>query len=363
MPLEEVVSIFVLTTVIILVPAWRRYYFFPKAYSLKISGYSQRIEFYDFLKGISIIAVIVIHVGYFCNIYDNPASNSLFIIMSNNLSRFCIPIFFICSGILLKPWKEVDDKADFYKKKFLRIFLPYILLVTLMAVYYNIPFFLYIFFLANGKALVPFYFIIVLLQLYLIYPFLNKYRKSKYFLLITFLISFFSTLFFDPVTIFGAVLFVKFLFFFAYGMYMRNYFLNQEKLKKEELILWLILAVIYIFISIILPQSYFNFRLFYGLAIFNILYYYRETLAKRFSFLYKILASIGFYSLWIFLFHFVIEREMYNLVASWQNNFYPKSAIYFSFILIVSLTLLFSYFLSRVMAFFYVKILKSFDLS
>jgi surface polysaccharide O-acyltransferase-like enzyme len=337
-----------------MVPVWRRYYFFPKINLLKTIQNKERIDFYDFLKGIAIIAVIIIHAGYFYSASDLDKHN-LFFSLSNALSRFCIPIFFISSGILLRPWREIENKNKYYQKKFLRIFLPYIILVTLMAIYFKAPTSKYLYLLISGQALVPFYFVIVLLQLYLIYPILNRYRREKYFLLVTFLISFSVTLPFDPVVFFGIPVFIKFLFFFSYGMYMRDYFLSESRLKKIELTLWLTIVSTYIIILLIYPAMYFNFRLFFGLAIFNLLYYYRETLGRR-TYLYKTLVNIGTYSLWIFLFHFLMEAQIYKLIINLPLNFY------FIFILIILFTLSLSYFLARLVAPAYLKMLKMFDL-
>ncbi len=350
----EIFSILILTILVVLVPAWRRYYFFSKANLLKPVQASDRIDFYDFLKGVAIVAVIIIHAGYFYNASDS-AEHSLFFSLTNAMSRFCIPIFFISSGILLTPWEKISNKNDYYKKKFLRIFLPYIILVTFMAVYFHSPVLKYLYLMFSGQALIPFYFIIVLLQLYLVYPILSKYRRRKYFLLITFLISFSVTLLFDPITIFGFPIFVKFLFFFAYGIYMRDYFLSFTKLQKTELALWFTVLVVYILILITLPEMYFNLRLFYGLAIFNLLYYYRETLEK-YNYFYKTFINIGTYSLWIFLFHFLIEAQIYRLLTKWQFNFY------FTFVLIVIFTLLISYLSARIVAPAYNQMLKMFDL-
>lgn len=342
---------------VIAVSPWRNYYYLPKSSSLKTVKSNKRIGFYDFLKGVSIVAVIIIHAGYFYVENDLFDAHSLFLSLSNGISRFCIPIFFICSGILLLPWSEIKDKGEYYKKKFLRIFLPYTILVSLMVIYFNASIWTYLKVLFNGQALAPFYFIIVLLQLYLVYPILSKYRRKKYFLIVTFLISFVSALVFDPVVVFGAVIFVKFLFFFAYGIYMRDYFLCNTRPKKQEIQMWLVIIFFYILILFFWPQIYYNFRLFYGLAIFNLLYYYRDALASRLNRSYKALSSVGVYSLWIFLFHFLIEKLIYELFIDWQINFY------LSFILIILFTLLFSYLLARIVSPAYNKMLKVFDLN
>ncbi len=351
----EIFSLVILTITVLLIPVWRRYYFVPNLSIKHQTVGRQRLIFYDFVRGVAISAVIIIHVGYFFVYYQHAQANSLFVILANNLSRFCIPLFFIVSGILLKPWKEVKNKGNFYKKKLFRIFLPYLLVVTWLAIYYQASVGGYFYNLVSGRALPPFYFIIILAQLYLIYPYLSFYRHSKYFLLTTFIISWIAVVFFDPWLFYGTLVGAKFIFFLAYGMYWRDYFLANSRPAKTSLVLWFTIIAVYIINSIYLPASYYNIRFFYGLAIFNLLYYYRDTLASWW--IYKIFIGLGKYSLWIFLVHFPIEFFIYKLSNTWPIDWHGQ------FILIALFTLLFSYCLSLILAWGYAWLLKIFSIN
>ncbi len=352
---EEILNLLVLTFLVVFFPTWRRNYFFPRSATVPASLPSTRIAFYDFLKGISIVAVIVIHLGYVFGQDNNIDDHLLFFNFLNNVCRFCIPIFFICSGLLLTPWDKVTEKTVFYQKKFFRIFLPYIILVTMMAVYHSTSLQTYLQVLLRGSGLVPFYFVTVLLQLYLFYPILSKLRNKKYFLLITFLLSLVPNILFSPITFLGVPVALEFIFFFSYGIYRRDFFLGQNKIEKTELNMWLGMVVIYIFVALAYPAMYFNMNLFYGLAIFNILYYHQDTFLKYFAILYKMLANIGIYSFWIFLFHYFIELKVYALVIDWPINFFVIN------ILIVFITLFLAYFFGRLLDFIYNKILQLFE--
>lgn len=337
--------------VVLLIPSWRLFYFFPENKTDKQIIQKSRLQFFDFLKGFSILAVILIHVGYFYWYYDNY-QNRYLIDFLNNISRFCIPVFIISSGILLRPWREVSDKKAFYTRKITRIFVPYLLVVLLASLYYKASIGIFLKVLFSGTAYVPYYFIVVLAQLYLLYPLLDKYRQSKYFLLLSFIFSYTLTLLFDPIKIAGAVFFSKYLFFFCYGMYMRDFFLTAGQKDKREISMWGALVAIFIAISLYLPEMYFNFQIFYGLAIFNILYYYKDAIERYFKKIYTALASIGKLSLWVFLLHFPIARLVYLEVVEMGESLVVEIVLIFGItsILSISATILcdklYSYFLS-----------------
>jgi surface polysaccharide O-acyltransferase-like enzyme len=347
-------SLLILLILVLLISPWRRFFFFPRRETLAVRS-EGRSDFFDFAKGLSIIAVIIIHAAYFYY-KDKGEGTSLLVDLINNLCRFAIPVFFISSGVLLKPWDELIDQAGFYKRKLLRIFLPYALIVSLMAVYYQAEPLIYLKLLLNGRALVPYYFVIVLAQLYLLYPLISNYRKEKYFLLVTFCLSYSFTLLFPIANIGGAELFFKYLFFFAYGIHLRERFLSSAVLEKGEIRMWWLLSLFYFILIFVAPKIYYNSRYFYGLAIFNILYYYRDTFKGRSAQVYKTISHIGVYSLWIFFLHFFIEAVFYRLLSDYLYAVIPL------FLALTSVTLLLSYFSARACAYVYSKFIGAFSL-
>jgi surface polysaccharide O-acyltransferase-like enzyme len=347
-------SLFCLLIAILAVPAWWRLFFFPLRAETVAPDKEERKLFFDLIRGVAIIAVIAIHASFFLLWYGEDMASATGSIMLNNLARFAIPIFLISSGILLRPWEEIRDKAGFYKRKFLRIFLPYLLIVTFHALYLGLPPALYLDGLFTGSALVPFYFITVLAQLYLLYPFLSIRRKSKYFLLASFLLGLGATIFFPHDRIMGIEPFVHFLFFFAYGIYLRDRFIGEYKASKTEMSMWFSLIILYVLLAFYLPEYYYNNRFFYGLAIFNVLYYYRDILLGLWSPLRKILIDIGQHSLWLFLIHFYVERQIYLFLP----DFLKMDGRYF--LLIIPLTVFISYGLARIAAYAYRQLLKAF---
>jgi len=321
MYLPEAFSLILFLLIILLVPAWRKFYFFPNNQGEKELRKGKRIEYYDFLKGLAIFAVVIIHMAWFYAHLKPDFEYNYFFVLVNALTRFAIGVFFICSGLLLGPWEEVNGKAKFFSRKVSRIFFPYFLVMLLMGLYFKSSILGFVYMLLNGTALVPYYFVTVLLQLYLVYPLVSKYRRSKYFLSISFVISFVSTVVLGGVTIFGAWLFTNFFFFFAYGMHMRDFFLGEGKFGRKEMKFWFWVLVMYFLFVIFLPSFYYNARFFYALAVFNILYFYRRKIKKHFISFYEFLIKTGRVSLWIFLIHFQIGYFVSDIVFDYNLNF------------------------------------------
>lgn len=147
----------------------------------------------DFIKTISIVAVILIHTTTAFIDRSTPGSNSFyFAFILNQLSRFAVPLFFAVSGFLLATrYQNKNSYFLFYKKRFGKILLPYI--------FWTIIYFLLIFpnpllsifslnFVSNlltGDASYQLYFIPAIVILYLLFPFILKHKSfflSKLFL-------------------------------------------------------------------------------------------------------------------------------------------------------------------------------------
>lgn len=316
-------SVVILALLVGIFPSFRRVYFRRQTKS-DLTKIKDRQIFFDVLKGFSIIAVVLIHVTYFFDHTVNLPKHDLFLSIMNNLSRFAIPFFFICSGILLTPVKSRADWSDFYRRKLMRILVPY-LLVTVFLYSLNPTNIGDLFYkIISGTAAVPFYFVVVLVQLYLLFPFLSKLRDSKYFLIVAFLISILYQISPLPSYPFGITLFFKFLFFFAYGIYFREYYLNYKQ-DKKELHIWMLIIVAYVLLMLASPEKYYNHRYFYGVALFNVLFYYKDYLLKLPK-LTRFFASFGQKSLWIFLIHFDLMLVIYPWILrrgwSYQVSFW-----------------------------------------
>lgn len=149
---------------------------------------AKKIEGLDFARVVSMLAVVMIHVS---STYVHAPSrfllggmNLAFIL--NQLSRFSVPMFILISGVSLGLSRSDLAWQDFYKHRLLKIGLPYIfwsLLYTLCNHRADLAGFLSggaasLFLLLKsillGSAADHLYFIVVIMQLYALYPLLKK---------------------------------------------------------------------------------------------------------------------------------------------------------------------------------------------
>jgi surface polysaccharide O-acyltransferase-like enzyme len=324
--------------------------------SMGLNKNSSRLQIIDTIRGMSIIAVILIHSCYLLLYKYNSTLDVIILNFINNISRFAIPVFFFTSGLLLK--KFVWNKKyifNFYFSKFIRIGIPYILVnITLWLIGYNNSTPLWKF-IITGNMEVPFYFIPVLFQLYILYPVLDYMRQisPQYLLLGSLIISVIS--FFIPPTwaLYDFPLFTQYLIFFVYGM------LRQDVLNNKISNIWVELIIIYLFL-----QSIFITSMIYintDINIFRLFYLYNFQIILGFGFIFTILgylqsnkpgskfmqyffAPIGRLSLWIFLLHFPINQILFTKIIN--SDIYLAYGLIHNFIL----TLIISLFLSFVLA-------------
>lgn len=136
----------------------------------------ERLQEFDILRVIATFTVIGIHVTA-SYVLVSPAGY-----LGNQLARFAVPLFIIMSGFLLQyvDLKSALPAALFYKKRFNRILWPYLLwslfYICLTAVLSGHPGILKALpgQLLWGTGYFHLYFVIIIIQLYILYPFLRK---------------------------------------------------------------------------------------------------------------------------------------------------------------------------------------------
>ncbi|MGM0629491.1 MAG: acyltransferase family protein, partial [Patescibacteria group bacterium] len=176
--------------------------------------------------------------------------------------------------------------------------------------------------LLTGGALLPYWFMPVLFQLYLLYPlvwyFLVIKRVNPLKILIgSFIFSLISYFLFShywlnwQAHLSGAIFFAPYFFFFVLGVTLKSLLF----VKTKETLQWLfrvkffhfsfLILFLYLFIGLIDPLNhYYNVRLVYGPALMMIiLYLYSFSVSKKIS---LIVEKIGRDSLYIYLLHFII---------------------------------------------------------
>lgn len=145
----------------------------------------QRIKEIDYIRAISAMAVIAIHVSA---AYVEK-SNVAYIL--NQTSRFAVPMFIILSGlsIFMSDKNKPITAISFIKKRFGKILIPYFFWSLLYFIFANRHHILstdpssllcvLIKQLYSGTAYVHLYFLVIMFQLYLIYPYVKKWIVER----------------------------------------------------------------------------------------------------------------------------------------------------------------------------------------
>lgn len=284
----------------------------------------------DAVRAISIIAVMGIHALYFpASIPGLSLPDWVSSTLLNNLLRFAVPVFLMFSGYCLTPWSDLPTSAsrlDFFAKKIKRIFLPYLIVASCLYLMGNSWDWKKMFVaVLCGSVSPPFYFIVVLAQLYLIYPILCRLSTRPTLLLSgSLVVSSVSSLYPPLREISGFPLFAPYLFPFVFGMTSStlrdivtgracNFALPATVASLTYIGLNVLLSMLAISANhsnyAIGLYSY-NFQFFYAIAVLFLLLH----LLVRFPRLACTLASLGKYSLWVFLLHYPIQQWLWQLV-------------------------------------------------
>ncbi|HPO11295.1 MAG TPA: acyltransferase [bacterium] len=290
---------------------------------------NSRINFFDFTKGLAILAAFI---GHIVLIYKNNLGELYFFIVK--LCRFAIPFFIISSGCLLylKDYSKESIK-NFYKKKVVRLIIPYLIVCIFLFILkkytFNLTNIIKIF---DGKISAPFYFMPILIQAYIFYPIINKIIDkigNKKSLILSFIISFISIILIP--TIYDFHTFLPYLFFFVFGIIFRkNYYIYDFKyiLKKINFEKFsLIIFIIYFLFSIIEKnEEYSNFQLIYAPTLFILLFYVNDNIKNKK--IYKSFSFFGRNSLYIFLLHFEILQSLYKYFNNLNINYHFKNILF-----------------------------------
>jgi len=150
---------------------------------------SNRVIYFDILNIIAIIAVIAMH----CNSIVHGKPNSTAWITSLIIECMCyfaVPLFCMLSGATLMNYREKYDTKTFFKKRLLKVAIPFIFWAIIMFVWkihigwiniqsINTPIKFINAFFAN-KEEATYYFMFIILGLYLTMPLLSLLAKKEY---------------------------------------------------------------------------------------------------------------------------------------------------------------------------------------
>lgn len=204
----------------------------------------------DFIKGLAIIAVVLLHIlPYPKGIYHGEWQ--LFFVGIDQLARFCVPAFLFLSGYGL-AYKYQDKSINYLEfiKSRLGKLLPLYLIWSFASiiivrsvpnwVFDNQPVSLLVQ-LALGQADYQLYFVIVLFQFYLLFPLIWKFRRYINFVFIFTLLFQIGLYYFYAQKIssterFEYVAFISWINYFVMGIYLQLKAIPKQLIKFSPLL-------------------------------------------------------------------------------------------------------------------------------
>ena len=317
----------------------------------------------NFVRAIAALAVVMVHVTA-ANYHLNDKTLDGILLFLNQISRFGTPFFALISGFLLynQAIKNRYNFKKFVKSRLTKVVIPFIIWSFIYLLINSYSFsnisnlkelkeFLYYFF--TGKSSYHLYFIAVVIQFYLLFPFIQRLNSKRHLFLLTIIGLYLN--YFHIVTPFeiGTGLIKEFtrerafifywLFYFFLGGLLVHYWKNIVTKIRENLLLvtglgftaLLFMSYDYMTSSYIKsstrPANLINVPIL--LLSFTGLYYLLDKLKG----IRKLLLMIGNFSMGIYLVHpliiFIIRENI-----PWMLKY--KEWIPLSYILIVFCSIL-----------------------
>lgn len=297
----------------------------------------QRMREMDFIRAVSALSIIAIHVT---GVYTYTSRGAYFI---NQLVRFAVPVFILISGLLLTlsgyNFTGITGYLKFISKRINKIIIPYFIWSILYILFkmrddlspiWSDP---GNFLLETGRKLlygsghVHLYFIIIILQLYFLFPVLTYLMKRWSRAVLSF--SFILTLIFQTgiylqlmkIIIFPVFLLPNYMFFptwifyFAFGIYFAgNLETRRDWISHKTTLLSVIWAAS--FVLLIVDSRYTNTFdesikpsvMLYSIASFLFMYAVAIKLKNSKLWLLKILDWVSYQSFLIYLSHLLVIK-------------------------------------------------------
>jgi len=310
----------------------------------------ERLKDLDYLRSFAVLAVIAIHItgGYLLN---GKHINYGFAFLWNQGMRFAVPTFIIISGFLLFYY-DLDKKKvafnNFIIHRLSKIIIPYIIWTFFYSVYYlhnglyelrhsimdifGLGFFFEKLFvnILQGTAAPHLYFIVIILQLYILYPILHRLMKKheKPVLTISFVITFYFQLadylygyefFLLPKSGFKyySILFFPWIFYFVIGMYtvikIKKGGLKLNKVTVELSLLWILAYFILIMDSKLSNTSVTSIKptiILYSIVCFYFLYSLSICIKDFTNLFDRFIKWFSSQSFFIYLSHILVLSEI-----------------------------------------------------
>lgn len=347
-----------------------------------------QIEEIVYMRGIAMLAVVLIHisvVGY--RAVDITSSSYPIYMFMNRFFRFGTPTFIFITGLVMfygYYYKQINGAflKKFVKSRLLFIFVPYLVWALFYKVYRilaipNLPYTTKEFWVAffekvlHGTSFYHFYFFIVLIQLYLMFPVLlymaQKWKWFRYSLPLIGLVvqvgMYVSNYYWKWMPSSGSF-FASFFLYFCLGAFIGIYFEQITTFLKKKYVVAMTLVMVIIgtlyvwnfhrLIEGLLQRSplviEFTFFVFASISAVTLLGITRYFIKEGPALLRKPLKQLGLFSFGIFLVHpLVINLLDYLLIWEGSRVFHVGTVL--RFILTVAISYLLIYVTNRYVPF------------
>ena len=291
-----------------------------RKYGFRPDCAQERIGLFDVLKGGCIIGVVFIHAAYL-----TPISRDICRTLD-----FAVPFFFVSSGFLLSVRSNGNiNLREYYRKLFVRVLLVYLIFVIGTRIFYGTEFtFTNILLDALlGRTNYNYYFIPLIIQFYILFPYLIKFREkldSPFAFCLIALISFFFYVCSHYIqrpswndNPYYLVFIGRDFIYFCFGIFLSRYDIGQLRFKDYLLSFLVFLAGVGVLVlstdEYMLTFAYPFAAFIFALAIYNVIRDHRWL---------RIMEDLGRYSLVIYLVHSTIQNTVvmkyfYNKTMPW----------------------------------------------
>ena len=310
-------------------------------YGHRADSIQERIGLFDALKGVCIIGVVFIHAAYL-----TPVSRDIYRTLD-----FAVPFFFVSSGYLLSVrCRGAIALKGYYHKLFVRVLLIYLLFVIGTRIFKGdvLTFKEILLDILLGRTNYNYYFIPLIIQFYILFPYLVKFRDKLDSPSIFCLIAFCSFFFYvcnhyiqhpywngNPYLL---VFIGRDFIYFCFGIFLSRYEIRRLRFRDSLTVFLIFLAgVVALVLSTgeyTLTFSYPFVAFIFALAAYNLIGEQRWL---------RIMENLGRYSLVIYLVHSTIQntvvmKYLYDRKLPWE----------FELLLVVGATVVLSYVFARV---------------
>lgn len=325
----------------------------------------EKNQFIQLVRGLCIIAVVLIHILFFS---ENNHFINHFNISIRTVINFCVAIFVFISGYLNNTEKIENNPRQYLIKRLKRLYIPFIVYSILYSVINNNISFVTareaiksIFKILLGTSSAQLYYIIILLELTFITPFLikiiNRERKYEHYICLSItpiylLINLLFNLVFDKAIPRNSFLPFGWFIYYYLGLYanINNYKikLNRQKQLFVALIILLIINVVtnnfeYKFINYSYVTSQIKLtNMFYVILILLNTNNFKNIL-KSSNIIRKILIKLGNESFGIYFIHIFVLKITTKILELISLN-------YFIYVLVqIVSNLIISYFIIKIL--------------